>query len=101
MTQFRIYWAPEGKTLAIVEAPDASAARRMAPMPYRKYLGEVGAVQVGYRGAIWAREGCLLLGGVKSVASTWFDTRQEAEDWLVAMRHGQEHKIALAEVETR
>lgn len=84
-TKYRLTWAPEGKTIAIVEADDVAAARKMAPLPYRKYLGEVSVTRVGYRGAIWAKPGKLLLGGVKSTCSTWFDTKQEAEDWLYAM----------------
>lgn len=73
----------------------------MAPLPYRKYKGEIGVSLVGFRGVIWAKDGHLLLGGVKSVASSWFDTREEAEDWLYAMRDGQEHAIDLTEVEIR
>jgi hypothetical protein len=99
--KYRLTWAPEGKTIAIVEAKDAKSARKMAPQPYRKYLGEVGVTLVGFRGAIWAKPGMLLIGAVKSVASSWFDTRKEAEDWLYAMRDGQEHKIDSTEVETR
>ena len=98
MTKFKLTWAPEGKTIAIVEATDAKAAKKMTPLPYRKYLGEVGVCRVGYRGAIWAKEGKLLLGGVKSTCSTWFDTRKEAEDWLYAM---QQANIGSTEVEER
>lgn len=98
MTKYRLTWAPEGKTIAIVEADDVAAARRMAPMPYRRYLGEVGVTRVGFRGAIWAKPGKLLLGGVVSAASVWFDTRQEAEDWLYAMN---QPNIDTTEVETR
>jgi hypothetical protein len=101
MTKFKLTWAPEGKTIAIVEAETAKAARKMAPLPYSRYLGEVGVCKVGFRGAIWAKQGKLLLGGVKSTCSTWFDTKQEAEDWLYAMRNGQEHSIESAEVEER
>ena len=38
---FRLVWSPEGKTIATVQAIDASKAKRMAPMPYRKFLGEI------------------------------------------------------------
>lgn len=99
MNKYRLTWAPEGKTIAIVEAKDAKTARKMAPQPYRKYLGEVAVTLVGFRGAIWAKPGMLLLGGVPSVASSWFTTRQEAEDWLYAMADGQADKIDLQEVE--
>lgn len=40
---FRVYWSPEGKCIATVKAFDAVSARRMAPMPYRKFLGEIYA----------------------------------------------------------
>ena len=39
---FYLYWAPEGKLIAIVEAKDATSARRKAPAPYRKFKGEIG-----------------------------------------------------------
>lgn len=43
---FDLYWSPEGRKIATVQAKDMKAARCMAPMPYRKYLGEIYAVQV-------------------------------------------------------
>jgi hypothetical protein len=39
---YRLIWAPEGKTIAVVEARDVKSARRKAPKPYRKCLGEIG-----------------------------------------------------------
>lgn len=98
MAKYRLTWAPEGKTIAIVEADSAKDARKLTPLPYRKYMGEVGTTRVGFRGAIWAKPGKLLLGGVPSAASSWFDTRQEAEDWLYAMN---QPNIESTEVETR
>lgn len=98
MPKYRLTWAPEGKTIAVVEADSVKAARKMTPMPYAKFMGEVGTNLVGYRGAIWAKEGKLLLGGVKSACSTWFETRQEAEDWLYAMA---QPNIESTEIETR
>lgn len=44
--KFQLTWAPEGKPIAIVDAPDARQARRKAPLPYRKYLGEIGVEPV-------------------------------------------------------
>lgn len=38
---FYLYWAPEGKLIAIVDAKDATSARRKAPLPYRKFKGEI------------------------------------------------------------
>jgi len=98
MAKYRLTWAPEGKTIAVVEADSVKAARKMTPMPYAKFMGEVGTTRVSYRGAIWAKPGKLLLGGVPSAASVWFDTRQEAEDWLYAMA---QPNIDTTEVETR
>lgn len=101
LNKYRLTWAPEGKTIAIVDAKDAKTARKMAPLPYRKFLGEVAVTLMGYRGAIWAKPGMLLLGGVPSVASSWFTTREEAWAWLEAMTDGQAHKIDYQAVETR
>lgn len=101
MHKYRLTWAPEGKTIAIVEAKDEKSARNMAPLPYRTYLGEIGVTRIGFRGAIWAKPGELLLGGVRSVCSSWFNTRKEAEDWLYAMASGQQEKIESTEVEER
>lgn len=39
---FHLYWMPEGKFIGTVRAVDASHARRQAPMPYRKFKGEIG-----------------------------------------------------------
>lgn len=43
MNTYKLYWAPEGKLIATVKARTESAARRKAPQPYRKYLGEIYA----------------------------------------------------------
>ncbi len=43
MKTFRLFWAPEGRVIAVVEAKDAKAAKRKAPLPYRKFLGEIYA----------------------------------------------------------
>ena len=41
---YNVYWAPEGRIIATVQASSDRAAKRMAPMPYRKYLGELYAI---------------------------------------------------------
>lgn len=47
MTFFDLFWAPEGRCIASrVYARDKHAAIRKAPMPYRRYLGEIYAVEV-------------------------------------------------------
>jgi hypothetical protein len=40
---FTLYWAPEGRRIATVQARDERAAKRKTPQPYRKYLGEIYA----------------------------------------------------------
>lgn len=43
---WNLFWAPEGKKIATVTATTEREARRRAPMPYRKFLGEIYAVLV-------------------------------------------------------
>jgi uncharacterized membrane protein YjjP (DUF1212 family) len=44
---YELYWMPEGRKIATVEAKDIRNARRKAPQPYRRYLGEINVVMVG------------------------------------------------------
>ena len=46
LTSYRLTWSPEGKYIGTVKAKDPKSARRKAPLPYRKYLGEI-AVEEG------------------------------------------------------
>lgn len=46
MKLWNVYWIPEGRVIAQVKATTMRAAIRKAPMPYRKYLGEMDAVEV-------------------------------------------------------
>lgn len=46
MRTWALTWAPEGKPIGTVKARTARAARRKAPLPYRKYLGEIGVEEV-------------------------------------------------------
>lgn len=39
--QWALFWSPEGKRIAVVSAPNERLAKRKAPKPYRKYLGEI------------------------------------------------------------
>lgn len=41
--KFDLFWSPIGGRIATVEAKNAKAAKRKAPKPYRKYLGEIYA----------------------------------------------------------
>ena len=45
MKTWILYWAPEGRPIATVQARTARAAKRKAPLPYRRYLGEIYAVE--------------------------------------------------------
>ena len=38
---WKLVWAPEGRVIARVFARTAKAAKRKAPAPYRRYLGEL------------------------------------------------------------
>jgi hypothetical protein len=46
MKTYRLIWSPEGKPIAVVRAKTARAAIRKAPLPYRKYLGEIYAEEI-------------------------------------------------------
>ena len=41
MKTYKLFWAPEGRCIATVRALTMTHARRMAPMPYRRFLGEI------------------------------------------------------------
>lgn len=49
MKKWRVFWAPEGRQIAVVEAKTESEAKRKAPKPYREYLGEIYAEEILYR----------------------------------------------------
>jgi hypothetical protein len=46
MKAFRLIWAPTGKEICVVSARSVTQARRLAPYPWRQYLGEIRAEQV-------------------------------------------------------
>lgn len=45
MNTYKLFWSPTAQYIATVKAKTARAAIRKAPQPYRKYLGEIYAVQ--------------------------------------------------------
>lgn len=45
MKTFDLFWSPTGAWIATVTAHTTQAAIRKAPTPYRKYLGEIYAVE--------------------------------------------------------
>jgi hypothetical protein len=55
MTTYDLFWSPEGKRIATVQARNARAAKRKAPMPYRRYLGEIYAVSETADAQRWVR----------------------------------------------
>ena len=44
---YKLFWSPTGQHIATVDACTRRDAVRMAPLPYRKYLGEIYAQEVG------------------------------------------------------
>lgn len=46
MKTYNLFWSPEGRCIATVQAKSEAAAIRKAPLPYRKYLGEIYAVEL-------------------------------------------------------
>lgn len=42
---WQVFWSPTGAPITTVSARTARAAIRKAPMPYRKYLGELYATE--------------------------------------------------------
>lgn len=45
MNTYTLVWSPTGQTIATVTARTMRAAIRKAPAPYRRFLGEIYAVQ--------------------------------------------------------
>lgn len=41
---YTLYWSPTGQKIGQVAAQTARMATRLAPYPYRKYLGEIYAL---------------------------------------------------------
>lgn len=46
MKTWKVFWAPEGRCIATVQAKTAHAACRKAPKPYRRFQGELYAEAV-------------------------------------------------------
>ncbi len=45
MNTYTLVWSPTGQTIGTVAARTPRAAIRKAPAPYRRFLGEIYAVQ--------------------------------------------------------
>lgn len=101
---YKLTWSPEGRNLGTVQATSARQAKRLAPLPYRKYLGEI-SVEVlnpsSYIAVISAEYGSLLLGGVSRIVSSRFETDQMARDYISACLDANRtagHKVLTWEV---
>jgi hypothetical protein len=46
MPRYALIWMPEGRLIVHVDAPNERAARRQAPRPYARYLGEIAVIPV-------------------------------------------------------
>lgn len=83
---YDIYWSPEGRVIARVTAASEFSAKRKAPQPYRRHLGELYAVPVtnAYVGKVTLAGGYanFLLGGVRQVESSPFANRIDAVNWV-------------------
>lgn len=96
MNTYRLIWSPEGKTIGVVVAKDASAARKKAPKPYRKFLGEITVEViapmranrvVGIYRIVWrADDSCHVTSAVNGalvdsfVRGAWLDTGRLPDD---------------------
>lgn len=91
MNTYQLIWAPEGRTIATVQATTMTAARRKAPNPYRKYRGEIDVVEVieGYDGEsgkllvtmpIDCAQACSQQGAVDGSVEYWL-SRTESLSW--------------------
>jgi hypothetical protein len=78
-----VYWSPEGRKIATVQAITARQAIRKAPQPYRRYLGEMYAQLTpnSFKAVIVLHSEGFLLGGAKYHESHPFVSRQDAESW--------------------
>lgn len=100
MSTFRLIWAPEGRTLCIVDAKDAKAARRKAPLPYRKALGEIHVDELLvkrhtriYTVAWWSDGRCIVTSQVNGAhVATW-----DHGAWYGAHNNGMEVPTDVAD----
>ena len=83
MKKWDLYWSPEGRKIATVEAQTARQAIRKAPQPYRKYLGEITAeLQTNaYKAVITLKSEGWMLGGTREYESSAFESRSDAQSF--------------------
>jgi hypothetical protein len=80
MTTFDLYWSPEGRKIATVDAKDRKSAIRKAPKPYNCYPGEIYAFNA-FEATVSIWSDGLLLGGTKRHVSSAFESKEDAEAW--------------------
>lgn len=78
--KFDLYWSPEGRKIATVDASNRRNAIRRAPKPYNKFLGELYATNA-YRAEISLWSDGFLLGGTKKHISSAFILKKDAESF--------------------
>lgn len=85
--RWTIVWAPEGRPIATgIESRSARAAKKKAPMPYRRYAGEMYCELENpnaYVAVIALHSPGLLLGGSTRHESSPFESERDARDWAV------------------
>lgn len=80
--EFQLYWLPEGRVIATVEAEDYHAAVRKTPTPYRKYKGEVYACNAWFAEiSLWS--GGWMLGGTRKYDSSPFVRKTDAINFAI------------------
>lgn len=42
---YDIVWSPEGRTVRVVDAVSNMHAKKQTPLPYKKFMGEVYAIE--------------------------------------------------------
>jgi hypothetical protein len=83
---YKVVWAPEGRTIATVEATSPKNACRKAPMPYRRFQGELYAEAVNpnaYFAVVTLRSEGFLLGATRRHMSSPFASEQAARNFAL------------------
>jgi len=81
---YRVVWSPEGRTIAEVTASSHKNACRKAPMPYRRFQGELYAEAINpnaYVAVVTLHSEGTLLGGTRRHVSSPFASERMARDF--------------------
>ena len=83
--RYTLTWSPEGREIASgIAARSARAAKRKAPLPYRRYPGEIYATLENpnaYVAIVALHSEGFLLGGCRMHASSAFESESDARAW--------------------